>query len=785
MIINVTLQNNIRIENPPSDVAHRLIEKYTVANPDFYKLERLGKWTGNTPETLAMWQRDGDTLILPYGVMFDVLHELGAHGCTISSETSHGDMPHDFRSHISLYPYQENAVQAITRAHRGILVAPCGSGKTQMGLEVAARMGVKTLWLTHTHDLLNQSLERAKQNFDLPPKAFGTITAGKVEIGEVITFATVQTMAKLDLTQYRDVWGCVIVDECFPGNAKILTIDGEKELQNLKSGDIIASFNVDSGRLEYKPVVRTFKNIAHDIVRVKMSNGKEIVCTSNHPFFTKRGWVAAGDLNETDYVLRNLRQKDKLGRTVEVKLLQGCKQRLRILFRKMLKGWSGKEQHLDGRTKKKVLRCYGKYESQIRKRTNEEEQPYEASGSERKRFKTIARNRSSSQNSMRKWSWANSATAKFNACISGVCKRLFRISNSNKNAERKRLSDLLQGRHSNTGLYDCDRSGRSFASSVKEARAGQEKGRFFEWGRVESVSVPKQTGDGTFGGLCSDGYVYNIEVADNNNYFVDGVLVHNCHHVAGTPTRLMQFGKVVGSLNAAYKFGLTATPKRSDGLITCMYAYLGPKVYEVDKSEVVDKTCPVKYIQIDTGWDCDPETVTNSDGTLNYTGLISSVCGDAERNNQIAHVISDVANLPNSRILVLSERVQHAYQLIHTLENIRFEQAKISTEIVTGQTRKSIRENAFKRLKSGECKIIFATYQLAKEGLDVPELTHLIMASPNKTEVVVTQSVGRVARKSPGKKFGIVVDFVDKFPPLLSWAKKRERIYKKLGYEPH
>ena len=779
--VRVVVANNVRIENPPAEVAHALINKYTVANPDYARLERLGKWTGSTPKTLALWERDGITLILPRGAMREVCaalrNPLALYNVEIVHEESEGDSEHDFRANINLYEYQGKAVQAALNGYGGVLVAPCGSGKTQMGLAIAAALGRRTLWLTHTHDLLNQSMDRAKQLFDLPASAFGTITAGKVELGEGITFATVQTMVKLDLQKYRDTWGCVIVDECFPGNAKILTIDGEKELQNLKSGDIIASFNVDSGRLEYKPVVHTFKNIAHDIVRVKMSNGKEIVCTSNHPFFTKRGWVAAGDLNETDYVLRNLRQKDKLGRTVDVKLLQGCKQRLRILFKRMLKGWSSKEQHLDGRTKKKILRCYGKNKSKICKRPHEEKQSYEAVGSERARFEEAARNWTSSQNSMRKWSWFNSAATKVDACISGVCGRLFRISDSDKNAKRKRLSKLLQGRYSDSRLYDCNRGGWSLASGIGETKARQEEGRFFEWRRVEGVSVFEQTGDGTFGGLCPDGCVYNIEVADNNNYFVDGILVHNCHHVAGTPTKLMQSGKVIGSLNARYKFGLTATPKRADGLTACMYAYLGPKVYEISREEVGDKVCPVKYQFVDTGWYCDIDEIINPDGTLNYVELVNKVCADENRNQTIvdAALLRDA----NAKFLFLTDRVQHAEKLSRMLFN-----RGIRTEILTGRASKDKRESAIKRLRDGDISGIVATYQLAKEGLDIPELTHLILASPNKTDTVIMQAAGRVARACAGKDYGVVIDFNDELMPLQAWARKRERIYKKLGYMP-
>ena len=81
-----------------------------------------------------------------------------------------------------------------------------------MGLALIQRYGYKALWLTHTKDLLNQSKERAERYMD--KSLMGTITEGKVDIGKGITFATVQTMSKMDLREYRNEWGVIICDEC-------------------------------------------------------------------------------------------------------------------------------------------------------------------------------------------------------------------------------------------------------------------------------------------------------------------------------------------------------------------------------------------------------------------------------------------------------------------------------------------------------------------------------------------------------------------------------------------
>ena len=94
----------------------------------------------------------------------------------------------------------------------GILQSPAGSGKTQIGISMIASLGKRALWLTTTKDLLLQSKKRAEQYMD--KSLIGTITEGKVNIGTGVTFATIQTMCKLDLALYKDVWDVIIVDEC-------------------------------------------------------------------------------------------------------------------------------------------------------------------------------------------------------------------------------------------------------------------------------------------------------------------------------------------------------------------------------------------------------------------------------------------------------------------------------------------------------------------------------------------------------------------------------------------
>lgn len=78
-------------------------------------------------------------------------------------------------------------------------------------MQIIAELGLKSLWLTNTKDLLNQSYSRAKDNFE--DIKISKIENGKIDISEGITFATVQTLCKTDLSQYKNEWDCIFVDE--------------------------------------------------------------------------------------------------------------------------------------------------------------------------------------------------------------------------------------------------------------------------------------------------------------------------------------------------------------------------------------------------------------------------------------------------------------------------------------------------------------------------------------------------------------------------------------------
>ena len=455
----VEIGSEIRIKNASKELNVWAQENLIIPNPQYRERERRGLWVGNTPKYLWLYRVDGSDLIVPTGVGKQVRKFLSERD-QISVQLADNDIL-EYKGNIPLYDYQKTAVEAMRRTSCGILQSPCGSGKTQMGIALAAVLKRKVLWVTHTQDLLTQSFARAEQYF--PAETLGTITDGKVRLGSHMTFATVQTLSKLDLTQYRDAWDVVIVDEC--------------------------------------------------------------------------------------------------------------------------------------------------------------------------------------------------------------------------------------------------------------------------------------------------------------------------HRLAGSPTQVTMFYKVMNSLAARYKYGLSATVHRSDGMIKSTFAVLGPVVYQVPDEAVADKIMKVRICRRDTGLAIN-RSCLDTDGTLVYNELLSYLGGSRERNELI---VRDLISQNGHSCLVLASRLEQLRNIRGMLSDELREVSAMIDGSMTSKRGKGEREAAIEDMRTGRKRILFASFGLAKEGLDIPRLDRLYLVSPQKDYAVVTQSIGRIARKADGKTDAVCYDYVDDIQFCENQFKRRKTHYRKAG----
>ncbi|XWV25017.1 mg497 protein [Tupanvirus deep ocean] len=115
-----------------------------------------------------------------------------------------------------LRPNQEVIVNKIFdgfEKHRGgLLIAGCGSGKTNMAIYIACKYKLKTLFIVHKTFLKNQVINRIKSTTNV--KKIGIIQQKKVETEYPFVVGMVQSLAKIDYDDiiFRD-FGMIIIDE--------------------------------------------------------------------------------------------------------------------------------------------------------------------------------------------------------------------------------------------------------------------------------------------------------------------------------------------------------------------------------------------------------------------------------------------------------------------------------------------------------------------------------------------------------------------------------------------
>lgn len=439
--------NVIEIENPTEEVIKYCKENLIKVNPEFEKKKRMGLWLGNTQELLYLYWEKNNSVIVPFGT-FKNIWNIVKNKKEVEFEIFFSEKERFFKeSNIELYDYQKQAVNQMVKAKNGILIAPCGSGKTFMGLEIIRRIGLKALWIVHTERLRNQAKEDALNT--IKDIKVSDIADGKIDTSGEIVFATIQTLYRCDLDLLVDEFGTIVVDEC--------------------------------------------------------------------------------------------------------------------------------------------------------------------------------------------------------------------------------------------------------------------------------------------------------------------------HHIAGSFSNFTMYSKVLNNLSARYKYGLTATPNRADGLIDSMFAIIGNKEFEITRNDIDKNIMKSQYNKVEICLDYDVDMYTNTDGTLNYIELVNYICGNDTRNKIIADNVIRLFKERKKQMILCSRvnQCQILYELLKDYNAVFIKRGKVKEDFT-------------------DYNIIISTFQLAREGLDCKELDTLHLASPIGDKTAIIQSKGRIERVCKNKLTPQIYDYVDiNISYCVRLYKKRLNIIKK------
>jgi superfamily II DNA or RNA helicase len=198
--------------------------------------------------------------------------------------------------------------------------------------------------------------------------------------------------------------------------------------------------------------------------------------------------------------------------------------------------------------------------------------------------------------------------------------------------------------------------------------------------------------------------------------------------------------------------GLSATPFRRDRLSKLIFWYLGDRVHDVDKKDLVDQG---DILQAEVVFR--PTSFSSmTDPTRYYSQLMTELIEDSDRNRLIAEDIATESSHHQGVCLVLSDRKYHCRIIRDILKNDH----GLEADLLTGDLKEQERRDVLDRLNENRISILIATSQLLGEGFDSDKLTTLFLIYPIRFRGRLLQYLGRILRPGKGKT-AKVFDYVD------------------------
>lgn len=303
---------------------------------------------------------------------------------------------------------------------------------------------------------------------------------------------------------------------CFVSGTKV----GDKNIEDIKVGEYVDSFNHSTKKVEKRKVLQVFKRKSpKKLYKILTSYAYHpIICTGNHPIFVKgKGYIPAKDIKKGDIVYAKEDRFTK-GSPLWKRMWKNCKV-----------GYEGEEKSLSINWENLLSRL-------CKNKNFGTDEKFKSNGKgriQKKDDKNITGYESSSKCAWWEWSWVyRSAKNIMEKTWSWLVGRIY---SANWRWQKGMPAYSLQGGLSKYLLWNCNRN--RWTQSLRrycKIRGPKENGLLTEQ-RVESIEIQEQRDIKQLGLSDGGNYVYNIEVQGNNNYFANGLLVHNCEESQNIP----------------------------------------------------------------------------------------------------------------------------------------------------------------------------------------------------------------------------------------------------------
>lgn len=235
------------------------------------------------------------------------------------------------------------------------------------------------------------------------------------------------------------------------------------------------------------------------------------------------------------------------------------------------------------------------------------------------------------------------------------------------------------------------------------------------------------------------------------------VIVDEAHHICA-----QVFSQALFKICPRHLYGLSATPDRKDGLTKVLNWFMGPTFFSVARKDQTQ----VEVFTIE--FDHSGPLPLNRCGKVSLVNMITELVENDDRNKLLIKTIKKIGK--NRKVLVLSDRRNHC-------ETLHSHFKDLGGLYMGGMSRDALEETSKKQ-------IIFGTFSQAHEGLDIPTLDTVVLATPKSD---IQQSIGRILRETPGKQNNPhIYDIKDNWNYILtSMYKKRLGVYRSGQFTIH
>lgn len=242
------------------------------------------------------------------------------------------------------------------------------------------------------------------------------------------------------------------------------------------------------------------------------------------------------------------------------------------------------------------------------------------------------------------------------------------------------------------------------------------------------------------------------------------IIFDECHHASA------KTWYTVGTWahNAYYRFGFSGTPMDRDEIDSMkLMSIMGQTIYKRKTTDAIEDgdLCKIEMEMIENK-NC---VSGDSWGEIYTKGIVRD-----ERRNALISTKAIEHKINGDKVLILVRHIEHGIILSRMLQ-------RYPVHFLYGSHTHAERETVIHWFNDGAGKILIAS-GIFDEGIDIPEINVLIVASGGKSDVKTIQRIGRGLRKKLDGGSLKAYDFIDHSEFLLKHSIRRASIYEREGY---